>query len=216
MVAAASVTLLTLTHLIAACAGLLAALLFKTKPQLVSTQIATIREEIVADKFVSLLDHIGDGLKKFFTSPVAADIESGGISIAEAVWPGLTPLLGGIQASIAKAQALAAAANVTGDTTAQVTALVLNDAQQSFAAYEQASGTTLETAKQQMIIQLVLNLLQNLPAPTNVAPAAPASTATVINAAPVPVATLVAQVAPGAAVPGVAQNGPGLATIVPQ
>jgi hypothetical protein len=204
MVATAHVTLLALTHLIAVGLGLLASLSYR-KPQ----QIETIREEIVADKFVSLLDHIGEGLKKFFTSPVAADVEGAGITIAEAAWPGLTPLLSGIQASLAKAQALAAAANVTGDTTAQVTALTLADAQQVFATYQQTSGTKLETAQQNAIISLLIQMLQNLPAPPSNA-RAPAAPAAAVPAAPV------VQIQPGGAVAAVAQNGPGLASVVPQ
>lgn len=195
--------LLVITHLSAAGLGLLVSLLFKTVPHATAIE----REKEMANEFVSLLDHIGDGLKKFFTSPVAADVEDFGISIAEAAWPGLTPFLTSLQASIAKAQALAQAANVSGDTTAQVVALALSDAQQAFTTYEQASGTTLETSQQQAIIQLVINLLASLPAPTN----------TTIAATPqASVSTSVAPVQPGAAVAAATQNGPGLAAVVPQ
>ena len=192
--------LLVMTHLIAAGLGLLASLIFKSKPQ-----IALKETKVMPNGFVSLLDHIGDGLKKFFTSPIVADLENVGISIAEVAWPGITPLLSAVQASLAKAQALAAAANVAGDTTAQVAALTLADAQAAFTAYEQASGTTLETAQQQKIIQLVLQLLGSLPAPTSTASAPAAPVASAAPAAPAPVAEVAA-----------AQPGPGLAAVTAQ
>ena len=152
-------------------AGFFAALL-TVKPQ------PREKEKEMANKFITLLDHVGEGLKKFFESPVAADVENFGITVAEAAWPGLTPMLSAVQAAIAKAQALATAANVTGDTTAQVAALALADAQQAFNTYQQASGTTLETAQQQIIVQLVLNLLKQLPAPPSPASTAPAPAST--------------------------------------
>lgn len=202
--------LLTFTHLCAAGSGLLAALISKRQP---ATTIHGRQD--VTNKFVSLLDHIGDGLKKFFTSPIAEDVEADGIGIAEAVWPGLTPMLSAVQASIVKAQALAASANVTGDTTAQATALVLSDAQQAFTAYEQASGTTLETAQQKTIIQLVLQLLANLPAPTSTAPAAAVAAAKPVAAAPAPQLVTAAPVAAAEPAPAVAAAQPETSGLAP-
>jgi hypothetical protein len=201
-----------ITHLSAAGLGLLAWLLFKVKPR-----IEVQEGKKVTSKFVSLLDHVGEGLKKFFTSPVATDIEETGITIAEAAWPGLTPMLSAVGASIAKAQALATAANVSGDTTAQVTALALSDAQQAFDVYEQTSGTTLETPQQQAIIQDVIALLGKLPAPGAAAPAAPApvQVATAAPAASAPAPAVQVATVQLASVPA-AVNGPGLAETVPQ
>jgi len=198
-------SLLVMTHLIAHGLGLLVALLFKAKPK------TATQETDMTSAFVKDLDRVGAALKKFFTSPLAADVESVGISIAEVVWPGATPLLTALQASIAKAQALAAAANVTGDTTSQVTALVLSDAQQAFQAYEQASGKTIETSQQTEIIQLVMNLLNSLPDPTSSATAASQASAAATQVSQTqPVA------APVVAAAAAAQTGPGLSTIVPQ
>jgi hypothetical protein len=187
----------------------------------------------MANKFVSLLDHVGEGLKKLFTSPVALDIEDIGVSLAETAWPGLDALWTPLGAAIAKAQVLASAANTGGDTTAQVSALVLSDAQQVFQAYEQASGTKLESTQQEAIVQLFLKLLTSLPAPTNTAPAPAAPAAPSIQVVPEPVPapiaaarpaaiaigplpTSVAQETPGAATPAAVIDGPGLHTVVPQ
>ncbi len=127
----------------------------------------------MANKFVSVLDHIGTGLKDFFENPVTEEVAQGGISVAELAFPEFDTLLGGLSKSLAVAQALAQAANVSGDTTAQVTALALADGQTIFNTYQQATGVTLETAQQQAIVAGLLNILKLLPAPTSAA-AAPA------------------------------------------
>ena len=146
----------------------------------------------MSNKFTSILDKVGDGLKKFFTSPVAADVEDTGIAIAEVAFPALDPLLTGIKGAIAQAQALAQAANPAGETTAQVTALVLADAQQVFAAYEQATGTTIETSQQQAIINLFLQMLDTIPAPASTTSATTAATATTATATTTVAATAAA------------------------
>lgn len=118
----------------------------------------------MADGFVTILDKIGDGLKKFFTSPVASEIEQGAISVLDIAFPAVSPLLSGIGKALATAQALAAQAVPKGETTAQATALALSYAQEAFTAYETATGTKIETAQQQVIIQKLLALLAEIPA----------------------------------------------------
>jgi hypothetical protein len=195
-------------------------------------------EEVMASKFVSVLDHIGDGLKKFFTSPLAAGIEQTGINIAALEFPALAPFLNGLSTAIAKAQTLAKAANPTGDTTAQVVALAAGDAQDVFTAYEQATGAKFESATQQNVVGDLLSLLDGIPAssanpvvgaagtaattatgaaPSVAAPAAaPAAVSNVTSIKTEPSATSVAQETPGAAVETATQNGPGLHNVVPQ
>lgn len=129
--------------------------------------------------FVNVLDKVGDALKWFFTNKTVEAVEQGGIEIAEVAFPALTPLLSGIGKSLATAQGLASAVNISGDTTSQVTAIVLADAQQVFQAYQAATGTTLETAQQQAIIQAFINLLSIIPGSTQ--SMTPTGTTTVIN-----------------------------------
>jgi long-subunit fatty acid transport protein len=133
-------------------------------------------------KFVTVLDKIGDGIKWFFTNPVAKDIETTGISIAEIAFPAVTPLLTGIAKVLATAQGLATV-NTTGDTTSQVTALVLADAQQLFTEYQQATGTTIETPQQQAIISALVALLNEIPGASNTTPVASTSSGASINSA---------------------------------
>jgi hypothetical protein len=122
--------------------------------------------------FISVLDKIGDGIKWFFTNPVAVDVEDTGISIVKVAFPALTPLLTGIGKSLATAQGLANSAKTAGDTTAQVTALVLSDAQQVFSEYETATGTTIEPAKATAIINAYIALLDEIPGAVTTTPAA--------------------------------------------
>jgi hypothetical protein len=189
----ATTCLFALTHLAAAGLGALAVLLL-LKPQL------NQGVDPMASKFVNVLDDIGRGLKKFFTSPIAAGIETDALDLSEIAWPAATPLLNAIKASIAKAQTLAAAANVTGDTTAQVAALALSDAQAAFNAYQSAQGVTIETSQQENIIQAFLELLAEIPsAPAATAAPAPAPAVVlspvavavqkIVNADPAPAVT---------------------------
>jgi len=144
------------------------------------------KEQIMADKFVTALDKVGDALKWFFTNKTAVEIESGGLQIAEIAFPAVAPLLSAVQKSIATAQGLAA--NVpAGLNTTQMTALVMSDAQAAFAEYQTATGSKIETTQQQSIISLMISLLQNLPGSTTVtAPvtASASSTAPVASAVP--------------------------------
>lgn len=121
------------------------------------------------NKFVTILDDIGTGLKKFFSSPVTAEVATDGIDIAEIAFPQLDTLWNGLKSSIAAAQALAQSANPNGETTTQVTALVLSDAQQVFQAYGAAQNppVTIETPQQTAIINAFLNLLKQIPTSSN-------------------------------------------------
>ncbi len=142
----------------------------------------------MANKFVSILDTVGSRLEAFFKSPLAANIETDGIDIAEIAFPQYDLLWTGLKASIAKAQSLASVANPQGATTAQVTALVLGDAQSVFQEYQTVTNTTIETAQQKKIIQGALALLAELPSPvTTSAAQAP------VPAQPSPVTTSAAQ-----------------------
>ena len=129
----------------------------------------------MTNKFVTVLDSVGAALKKFFTSPVASDIVTTGIDIAEIVLPQADTLLDGLQKSYAQAVALAASANTGSDSTSQVAALVLADAQQIFQTYEQATGKTFETATEQQIVADLIALLNNFVVPAPL-PAAGATT----------------------------------------
>lgn len=169
--------------------------------------------------FVSILKDIGSGLKKFFTSPIAADIETDGLDLAEIAWPSLTPLLNGLKSSIATAQTLAAAANTSGETTSQVTALVLADAQEAFNAYQTATGTTIETAQQEKIVQAFLALLDSVPSSAaSPAPAPAPAPAAVAQPTPLQqaIATLIAPTpADSSAGPAAPAPAPAVAAVQP-
>jgi hypothetical protein len=223
MVAAASVTLLTLTHLIAASAGLLAALLFKTKP--------TSTEKEIAMSVATWFKKAGTDLDKFFGVIVNAGEDAE--PIVDALDPAIAPVYNLFVGAAAKIEAVGQAVPTAGLSDEQKVAAIVTAIMPTVISTAQSRGVSApEVAKVQAYVTAGLSSLEafgNLfgsssaaaqPAP---APAASASTVTVINAAPaltqaepVPVATSAAQVAPGAAVPAVAQNGPGLATIVPQ
>jgi hypothetical protein len=118
----------------------------------------------MTSKFITALDHVGDAIKDLFTNKTAEAIEDGALDIAEIAFPAASTLIQGISKSLATAQALAAAANVSGSTAAQVTALTLADAQSTFQTYETATGTTVETPQQQAIVAAIVNLFSQLPA----------------------------------------------------
>jgi hypothetical protein len=159
--------------------------------------------------FKSVIDNVGANLKKFFTNPVVDDVVEGGITVAEIALPELDTVLTGLSKSFATATALAQSANTTGDTTAQVAALMLGDGQAIFSEYLTATNSTIETAQQKAVIAAFQILLANLPAST-VAPAV---------AAPVvvpPIAGTVAAIQAVFAPPVVAHpvvESPGLAAV---
>lgn len=117
----------------------------------------------MSNAFVTALDKVGDFIKEAFTNKTAEAIEETGLEIAEIAFPAASTLIGGIQKSLATAQALAAV-NTTGDTTAQVAAITLGDAQAVFQEYEDATGTSIETVQQKSIIAAIIALFQQLPA----------------------------------------------------
>jgi hypothetical protein len=186
--------------------------------------------------FKSILGNIGSDLKKFFTSPVVSTVITGGFGIADLIDPALSPLFNGIAASVSKAEALAAAANVTGKTGPQKLALALADAQASFQVYCNATGVTIESAQQTAIINAVVAMLNSVPSSSTltvvpIASASPAVSVASVAVAPSPTAAApaVAPVEP-AAVPATVQPaapvelapaastvtpGPGLGTVVP-
>lgn len=129
----------------------------------------------MSNKFVTILDDVGRGLKWFFTNKTAEEIEQTALSVTEVAFPALSGLLTGIGKSLATAQGLASAANTTGQSTVQVTALAIADAQEVFQEYQTATGTTIETAQQKAIIQAFINLLQEIPAGTTVPVPTPAT-----------------------------------------
>ena len=131
----------------------------------------------MSNAFVSALDKVGDGIKWFFTNKTAVDIEEGGLNIASIAFPALSPLLGGLSKSLAVATGLAQTAQTSGDNTAQVTALVVADAQQVFQEYEQSTGSTIETPQQQAIVNAFIALLQTIPGAAATTPATPAAAA---------------------------------------
>jgi|GEM_PF-5958953 hypothetical protein len=120
----------------------------------------------MANKFITWLEAVPADLKKFFTNPVVDSIITDGLNVAAIVDPALAPLLVGIAASVTKAEALAAAANVQSGSGAQKLALVTADAQAVFTAYETATGTTIETAQQTAIINSIVALLNQIPSST--------------------------------------------------
>lgn len=159
-------------------------------------------------KFVSFLDHIGSGLKHFFTSPVAANVITSGLGIAGLIDPPLIPLFSAIGAAVTRAETLAAAANAQSGSGPQKLALALSDAQSAFKAYEDARGVTIESAQQTAIINAVVAMFNNIPA----TPATTDTTQAAAVSAPAPAA-----VAPVAAAPAVvvqAVSGPGLHAVV--
>lgn len=125
----------------------------------------------MSNKFVSILDEVGHGIKWFFTNKTAENIEQEGIALTEVAFPALDPLLGGLSKSLATAQGLAANINTTGDTTAQVAAIVVADAQSVFQAYGAAQNppVTLETDNQKAIVQAFINLIKVIPSPATAA-----------------------------------------------
>jgi len=154
--------------------------LVKTETFDLIVELTEKKEQIMADKFITALDKVGDALKWFFTNKTAVEIESGGLQIAEIAFPAVAPLLSAVQKSIATAQGLAA--NVpSGLNTSQMTALVMSDAQAAFAEYETATGSKIETTQQQSIISLMISLLQNIPGSTSTA----STSATISTTAPV-------------------------------
>jgi hypothetical protein len=135
----------------------------------------------MANKFFTVLEHIGVDVEKFFKSPVAAEIETEGLDIATMAFPALTPLFKGLGAAIATSQAFAQKINPTGNTDSQVVAMSLTAGQQAFNAYQQATGSVIETPTQAAIIKQLIQLVGLIPAPTigspvAVAPATPAPT----------------------------------------
>jgi hypothetical protein len=160
----------------------------------------------MSNKFITALDHVGDAIKDLFTNKTAVAIEDGALDIAEVAFPAASTLIQGISKSLATAQALAAAANVSGSTAAQVTALTLADAQTAFSAYETATGSTVETPQQKAIVAAIVNLFQQLPAAAStVAPAtAGAEGAGPASGLAATSTTAAEPVAPPAAVPAAA------------
>lgn len=135
----------------------------------------------MTSKFISWLTNIPSELKKFFTNPTVDSVITGGLGIASLIDPALAPLFSGITAAVTKAEALAAAANVQTGSGAQKLALALADAQQAFQAYEQSTNTQIETTQQTAIINSIVALLNNIPAPvTTVATTTSSSTPSVI------------------------------------
>lgn len=120
----------------------------------------------MANKFITWLDAVPAELKKFFTNPVVDSIITDGLNVTAIIDPALAPLLVGIAASVTKAEALAAAANVQSGSGAQKLALAVADAQAVFTAYETATGTTIETAQQTAIINSIVALLNQIPSST--------------------------------------------------
>ncbi len=120
----------------------------------------------MANKFITWLDAVPAKLKKFFTNPVVDSIITGGLNVTAIIDPALAPLLVGIAASVTKAEALAAAANVQSGSGAQKLALAVADAQAVFTAYETATGTTIETAQQTAIINSIVALLNQISSST--------------------------------------------------
>jgi hypothetical protein len=120
----------------------------------------------MANKFITWLDAVPADLKKFFTNPVVDSTITDGLNVAAIIDPALAPLLVGIAASVTKAEALAAAANVQSGSGEQKLALATADAQAAFTAYETATGTTIETAQQTAIINSIVALLNQIPSST--------------------------------------------------
>ena len=110
----------------------------------------------------SIWGDILGGLKRFFTSPITSEVVNAGGVIVESIWPGLTPLVTGVLASIAKAEALAAAAGAQTGSGVQKLAFATQDANAIFLAYQQASGKTYETATQQAFISDLVTALEKL------------------------------------------------------
>jgi hypothetical protein len=169
-----------------------------------------ITEDEMANKFNSILKDVGKGLLFVFTNKTALSIESGGLTLAEVIWPGLSPLFTKLTAAIAKAQAQATV-STEGMTEAQIAALVLTDAEADF----QAAGIT-ETTQQQAIIAAAINLIDLIPSGSVNAAVVTAAVKTAAGspagAAPAASAATTAAVATAAAAP---QSGPGLHTVVP-
>jgi len=109
--------------------------------------------------FKSVLDKVGDAIKDVFTNKTAE-------AIADIAFPEAGTLISGLQKSLATAQSLASSATTTGQSTSQVAALVLTDAQEVFQTYADATGTTVETAQQKAIIAAFINLFASIPAAT--------------------------------------------------
>lgn len=131
----------------------------------------------MANGFISALDKVGEAIRFVFTNKTAEEIEQTGLAIGEVAFPAVAPLLGALQKSIATAQGLAA--NVpAGLTVAQMTALVVSDAQAAIAEYESATGTTIESVNINTIIGYLIQLLQNLPGSTVVSTSATPSVST--------------------------------------
>jgi hypothetical protein len=129
----------------------------------------------MANKFITWLDNIPADLKKVFTNPVVADVAEGSLTIVGLIDPALLPLTTGISAAVAKAESLAAAANLQNGTGAQKLALALADGQAAFAAYEQATGITIESSQQTAIVNAVVAMLNSIPGATTSAATTTAS-----------------------------------------
>ncbi len=132
----------------------------------------------MANKFITWIEKVPADLKKFFTNPTVDAVITSGLGIVALVDPALSPLLNGITAAVAKAEALAAAANVQNGSGAQKLALALADAQAAFTAYETATGATIESAQQTAIINSIVALLNNIPASTTTTTTTTATVAT--------------------------------------
>lgn len=115
---------------------------------------------MTTNKFISILDDIGNVIKKVFTNPTAEKIEAAGISLVGVAFPQFDSITNAVSSALMKAQTLAASANVTDDTTAMVAALALGDSQQVLAA-----GGITETAHQQAVVASIQQLLNLIPSP---------------------------------------------------
>jgi hypothetical protein len=192
----------TITHLAAGFSGVLLTLwTFAKRLRITRTLEATMGKNV----FVSILDHIGAGLKFLFANPVAEKLEAGGLTVLGTIWPGLTPLTSKIAKALANA-ATQVSAPLTGETLTQVIGIAAEDIEADLAA----AGIT-ETPQQQAVVAAFANFIGLIPsAPAMAAPATPAAPATASPASAAPVAA--AQVVSAAAPTPAAQSAPVAAT----